>query len=455
VSELKTKTGSELLSGVGNVAKTNFRWILAGLIFVVYTIAAADRANIGVALPFIRKDFPMSNTEAGAIASAFLLGYSIFQMPAGFSYSKWGVRKIFSAAMIATSLFTGLIGSASSPLMMKLYRFGLGMSEAPLGVGIPATINRWYPPKEKCTVAGIYFAAAKFGPVIVPPLAAIIIMAFSWREIFYFFAIPGLILSVIWFWLVKNDPSESPFCNKAEVEYIKTEKVADKSATTDSAVCPDSLGWLDKIIIAKEIKPIDTTKGIFTSWNIIGVMLGFFFIIGIVNVILTWIPTYLMTVKKYPIMQMGIVASMPWIGGVVGNIIGGWMSDRLFKKRRKPTMLITAFTLIFATYALTFAPNDAVLLSILLFGLGVLLNIGYSAFVVYAMPMTSKEKYPIAYSFVNTGGQFGGACAPLLTGMILDKFNWDAVFIFMSVYAALCFLVLLTIIEPMEKDKTA
>ncbi len=454
MSNLKTNTGSEMLSEAKKLAKTNFRWILAGLIFVVYTIAAADRANIGVALPFIRKDFPMSNTEAGAIASAFLLGYSIFQMPAGFSFSKWGVRKIFSVALIATSLFTGLIGTASSPLMMKLYRFGLGMSEAPLGVGIPATINRWYPPKEKCTVAGIYFAAAKFGPVIVPPLAAIIIMAYSWREIFYFFAIPGFILSVIWYWLVKNDPSESPYCNKAEVEYIKTEKAADKSESCVKDTSHDSM-WLDKLIVVREIDPINTTKGIFTSWNIIGVMLGFFFIIGIVNVILTWIPTYLMSVKKYPIMQMGIVASMPWIGGVVGNIIGGWMSDRVFRKRRKPTMLITAFTLIFATYSLTFAPNDAVLLSVMLFVLGVLLNIGYSAFVVYAMPMTSKEKYPIAYSFVNTGGQFGGACAPLLTGLILDNFNWDAVFLFMAAYAALCFLVLLTIIEPFEKTKTA
>jgi ACS family glucarate transporter-like MFS transporter len=50
---------------------SHFRWVVVGLIFVIYTIAAADRANIGFALPFIRKEFAMSNTEAGALLSLF------------------------------------------------------------------------------------------------------------------------------------------------------------------------------------------------------------------------------------------------------------------------------------------------------------------------------------------------------------------------------------------------
>ena len=36
---------------------TNYRWIILGLIFVIYTIATADRANIGIAMPYIRKEF--------------------------------------------------------------------------------------------------------------------------------------------------------------------------------------------------------------------------------------------------------------------------------------------------------------------------------------------------------------------------------------------------------------
>lgn len=51
------------------------------MIFVIYAIAAADRANLGVAMPFIRKEFDMSNAEAGGLISLFLLAYALAQIP--------------------------------------------------------------------------------------------------------------------------------------------------------------------------------------------------------------------------------------------------------------------------------------------------------------------------------------------------------------------------------------
>lgn len=83
---------------------------------------------------------------------------------------------------------------------------------------------------------------------------------------------------------------------------------------------------------------------------------------------------------------------------------------------------------------------------------GIFLNLGYSAFMVYPMGLTSKEKYPIAMSIVNTGGQFGGAVAPLVVGFILDIFNWNTVFIFLSLCSLVTLIVLFTIVEPLTGD---
>lgn len=130
-------------------SKSHFRWVIGALIFIVYTVAAADRANLGVALPFLRKEFVMSNTEAGALASIFLFAYSLAQLPSGLAYTRFGIPRVFSLAMLATSLFTGLIGTASSLLMLKIYRFGLGLAEGPLPIGITSTINNWFPAREK------------------------------------------------------------------------------------------------------------------------------------------------------------------------------------------------------------------------------------------------------------------------------------------------------------------
>lgn len=435
--------------------QTRFRWVVALMIFLVYTVAAADRANLGMALPFMRKEFAMTNTEAGALASLFLLAYAIAQIPSGFIYSKFGVRSIFSFAMVATSAVTGLIGTAGSVATLKVYRFLLGLAEGPLPLGMTSTINHWFPAKEKGTATGIFLSAAKFGPVLVPPLCAWIVVAYGWREIFYIFAVPGVILSVIWYILVKNQPSESPYCSAAEQRYIESgEDQGGKGAQATAPKKEYTLVWLDKFVRAAKVAPLETKGEIFRSWNIWGAALGYFFMVAVMNVLLTWIPTYLITVKKFAILKMGIVAAAPWTGAIVGNMVGGWFSDKIINKRRKPNMMFTAFTSIFMMYSLIHAPNDPYLLAALMFVLGIFMNIGYSTYMVYPMGLTTKKSYPIACSVVNMSGQLGGAAAPLIAGMLLDKYSWDAVWMFLALCCILCLAVLFTIKDPVEDPLT-
>ena len=446
---------SDAVIPAGVEKMTKFRWVVALMIFLVYTVAAADRANLGMALPFMRKEFAMSNTEAGALSSLFLLAYGIAQIPSGFVFSKFGVHKIFSFAMVATSMATGMIGTAGSIFMLKVYRFILGLAEGPLPLGITSTINHWFPPSEKGTVTGIFLSAAKFGPVIVPPLCAWIVVAYGWREIFYVFAFPGILLSVVWYILVKNKPSESPHCSAAECQYIESGVEPIKTNQKEQLPKkPYNLVWLDKLVRAKKITPLATKEEIFRSWDIWGSALGYFFMVAIVNVLLTWIPTYLMTVKKFNILKIGMVAAAPWVGAVAGNLVGGWFSDKILNKRRKPNMMLTAFTTIFMMYSLINAPNDPYILSALLFMVGFMLNLGYSAYMVYPMGLTTKKAFPIACSVVNMSGQLGGAAAPLITGMLLDKYSWDAVWIFLAICSFLCLMTLFTIKEPVDDPLT-
>lgn len=430
-------------------SKSNFRWVIGALIFIVYTVAAADRANLGVALPFLRKEFVMSNTQAGALASIFLFAYSLAQLPSGLAYTRFGVPRVISLAMLATSVFTGLIGTAASLSMLKIYRFGLGLAEGPLPIGITSTINNWFPAREKGTMTGIFLAAAKFGPVLVPPVCAVIIHYWGWRYIFYIFALPGIILSVLWLMLVKNRPSESPHVSEEELEHINERPAADGKPIAQAHKRDFAL--LDRLIRTGPVKTVETSRDIFRSWNIMGSALGYFFMTAIVNVLLAWIPTYLISVKGYSIANMGLVAAAPWVGAVIGNLFGGMMTDRLLDKRRKPAMLISAFSTTIMMVVLINSPADPLLYGFLLLLTGVLLNIGYSTYMVYPMGMTSKKVYPMACAMVNTLGQLGGACAPLIAGLLLDNYSWSYVWLFMAGCSVLCFLTILTIKEPAQQ----
>lgn len=440
-------------NGINNSEKpSRFRWVVAGLFFLVYTVASADRANLGVALPFIREEYPMTNAEAGALLSIFLLAYALAQIPSGFASSKYGVRKIFSFSMIATSVFTALMGTVNSLIGFKICRFLLGIAEGPLPIGITSTINNWFPAREKGTATGIFLAAVKFGPVLVPPICVAIVAMWGWREIFYFFAIPGIILAIMWYFLVSNQPSESKYVNSKELEYITDE--ANNVITQKQQSAHRDFKTLDKLIRVTPVEPITTSKGLFRSWNVIGCSLGYSFQVGISMILLSWIPTYLVSVKNFSIMNMGFVAAAPWVGAIFGNLLGGILSDRFLGKRRKPGMMLSALATAGMMYALINSPNDPVLYAGLLFLTGTLISIGYSSYMVYPMGLASKKVFPVASSIVNTGGQLGGAAAPFLVGLLLDSYGWSQVFLSMAIASFVSFLILLTIQEPVPVTAT-
>lgn len=439
--------------------RSAYRWVVAGLIFSIYTIAAADRANLGVALPFIRKEFEMTNAEAGGLMSLFLLAYALAQIPAGLVFTRLGVSKVLPTAMIMTSVLTGLVGTAGSLLALKIYRFGLGLAEGPLPISMTTTINNWFPTREKGIASGIFLSAVKFGPVIVPPLCAVIISVWGWREVFYFFAIPGILLSIVWYFLVTDHPSKSRFVNQAELDYIADKTPAETSGQANVAPTVKADGaWLKKLdvlIRRREETPLETKRQVFRSWNIWGCATSYCFQLGVSSVLLAWIPTYLMTVKGFSVMNMGLVSAAPWVGAVLGNLFGGYCSDRLLGGRRKPGMLLSALGTSLMMYLLINSPADPLSYGLLLMLTGIVLSLGFSSYMTYPMALASKATFPVANSIVNMIGQLGAAATPFLTGLLLDSYGWNYVFSYLAIGSFISFVLLLTIAEPIPPKTTA
>ncbi|MCS3419744.1 sugar phosphate permease [Pseudomonas sp. BIGb0450] len=426
--------------------RSQYRWVVAALIFLIYTVAAADRANLGVALPFIRQEFEMSNAQAGGLVSLFLLAYALAQLPSGFAFGRFGVSRILPGAMVLTSLLTGLVGTASSLLALKLYRLGLGIAEGPLPISMTTTINNWFPAREKGTASGIFLSAVKFGPVIVPPLCAVIISVWGWREIFYFFAIPGIVLAVVWYFMVTDHPSRSRFVNKAELQYIVEDTAIAQTARVHKT--PAWVEKLDRVIRTRDEKPLETNRQVFRSWNVWGCATSYCFQLGVSSVLLAWIPTYLMTVKQFSIMNMGLVSAAPWVGAVLGNLLGGWCSDRLMGGRRKPGMLLSAVGTSLMMYLLINSPAEPLPYGLLLMLTGVVLSLGFSSYMVYPMGLTTKKTFPISNAIVNMIGQLGAAATPFITGLLLDNYGWNYVFAWLAIGSFISFIILLTIAEP-------
>lgn len=431
---------------------SQYRWCVMALIFVIFMVAQADRANIGFAIPFMQKEFDLTNTEVGIIISLFFAGYGFCQIPAGYLIRKTGIRFSYALGMILTSVFTFMMGRVDSVLHLKMLRTLIGVSEAPVVISSTVTINNWFPSKEKGTATGIFLAGSKFGPLLVPPICAWILLNYDWRHIFLFFSIPGIVLGVIWYLLVRNRPSESPFVNQQEADYIN--EVAPQSGEQKTAsrlkARPFKFGLIDRLIRTRRLTQLQTSKEIFSSWDIYGAAMGYMCMVGIVDgVLMSWLPKYLLQEHNFNIVNSALLASAPFAGNVLGNLFGGWLSDNVFGKRRKPLMLVSAFCTIIMMGFMLVAPHNQLALGALLFCIGFLLSLGYSAYSVYAMGRASKECYPVAYAIINMGGQIGAVCMPLIVGVLLDSYSWNAVFIALAIAAAVCLTVVLTIREPL------
>ncbi|EKK5268582.1 MFS transporter [Cronobacter dublinensis] len=427
---------------------TNYRFVVLALIFVVYAINYADRTNIGAVLPFIIDEFHINNFEAGAIASMFFLGYALTQIPAGFFIAKRGIRGMVALSVFGFSFFTWLMGTASSVFGLKIIRLGLGVAEGPCPVGLASTINKWFPAKEKATATGVYIAATMFAPIIVPPLAVWIAVTWGWRWVFYSFAIPGIVIAIAWYLLVRSSPGESRFVSQNEREFIESDRQENNTARENIDLHP-KFALLDKIIRVRPCEPIKTVKGLFTSRNILGDCLAYFMMVSVLYGLLTWIPLYLVKEKGFNFLSMGLVASMPCIGGFIGAIGGGYISDKLLGRRRKPTMMFTAIATMLMMLVMLNIAQSTTAVCIGLFMVGLCLNIGWPAFTAYGMAVADAKTYPIAASIINTGGNLGGFVSPMVAGFLLDTTgNFNAVFTYFGACAAVGLVVIALLDEP-------
>ena len=423
---------------------SRYRWYVMVTIFVGYLVCMADRSNIGALLPFIQDEFEISNTQSGLISSMFFLGYAVSQIPAGLIMGKTGTRKMVSWAIFAFSLITFLMGFTVTAVMLLVLRLLLGLTEGPAPVGMTSTINNWFPAKEKGTATGFYIASTQLAPMIVPPIVAAIALGWGWRSVFFVLAVPGFIMAIVWYLVVRNRPGDTNRVNDAERSLI-----ADRTVVATTQTEKPWMKKVDKLIRYREVPALDTNKKVLRSWNVWGDTLAYFFMNNVNYGMLTWIPLYLVTVRGYDFIQMGFVAASPAAGGLLGALIGGVVSDRVFHGRRKPTMILTAFATAIMMVVVLAVPQNTFLIAGSLMLTGFCLNIGWPMFTAYAMNITTGDTYPFTISVINSGGNLGGFFAPLIVGMLLDLTgsNYNVAFGYFVVVLIIALFVIFTLTE--------
>src|ERR1700744_774007 len=88
--------------------RTQVRFYLSFLLFVLSGVAFLDRTNISIAGLQISSEYGLGNQHLGWIFSAFLVGYAGFQIPAGWLAARFGPRRVLAFGVLWWGIATAL-----------------------------------------------------------------------------------------------------------------------------------------------------------------------------------------------------------------------------------------------------------------------------------------------------------------------------------------------------------
>ena len=289
----------------------------------------------------------------------------------------------------------------------------------------------WFPKQERGFIQGVTHCFSRLAVAVTPFVAVAIMSAFGWRWVFYSFALIGA-LWAIWFAIVyRNRPQEHPGVNAAELDYIRgTEDAAVHS--TDRQTVP----W----------------KRIMTSPNMWYIAAAYFCFFYGSFFYVTWFPTYLLEYRHLSLQSVGVLATIPLITAMIGDIAGGMLTDTLFKRTNRltfsrravaaPALLGAAVFLVPAATASS-ALTAIICLAASNFFLEMVLGPAWAVPMDVAGPSSGTVT-----GVMNMTGAVGASISPLVFGMLVQRGSWTAPFFVTAAVLILGALIWILLLNP-------
>jgi sugar phosphate permease len=392
------------------------RWLVLLLISLMYMITYMDRTGISIAAPAMAKEFGLSQTALGIVFSVFLWAYALGQIPLGSLADRLGPRLVLLIIVPFWSLMTAMTAIAGGIASLIVIRFVFGLAEAGAFPAATRAMQLWFPKAERGIVHGVTHSFSRFAVAVVPFIAVSIMVAFGWRWIFYVFGAAGLLWSVAFYFLYRNLPEEDAKVNQSELAQIRGR---------------DLDGAIKQVDLHQHVAP--PWRVIFCSANMWYIAAGYCCFYYGTYFFMTWFPTYLLEYRHLSLKSVGVLASLPLLAGMVGDIVGGTLTDTVYRKTGKlkfarrivaaPAMLASGACLIPA--AMTHSALTAILcLTASLFFLELVIS------PAWAVPMDVGGEFSGTVSGVmNMAGSLAASLSPIIFGALVQRGFWITPFV--------------------------
>lgn len=420
---------------------SGYRYIILVLLWLATFLNYLDRATLAVVKDDVQQQIGASETQMGFLLSAFAWSITLVIVLFGVLLQRYGARGMGTISLSGFSLMTGLTATVSSFPGLAFFRVGLGIFEAPTFPLNSNLVRNWFPRSQRARAVSFYMTGSFFGLAFAVPLLGWILSLFGfWQSVFLAAGLLGLMISTLWWALVRSTPEQCRWVRPRELQIIRGEPEAPPVIAPSR---PNAADWCSVLFGRRHI---GTYLGAFGTSTVV-----FFFI--------TWFPSYLKTQLGFDFTDGGgFGAALPYMAGMLGMLLSGVISDRLVRRgmspgqSRKVTVTVGLFgAAIVAVVPLLGPENTPLIMTVLC------LSFFFAGMANTAWLLATEIAQPRLLGL--TTGVYGfwanlfGAITPIVVGVILDASGGSYSLVFgyiaaAAIIGAASYLLLIDRVEP-------
>ncbi len=372
-------------------ARWNYGYTVLLLCWFGWIAIYLCRSVLAPVLPVISGEFGMTHAQGGMLETAYLIGYIVVKIPAGFVANRIGIKRTLVVGMVGYAVSTALNFLAAGFLHLFALRFLIGLFQ---GVHLPLAntlLSERFGDRQGRTI-GFHESGPNVGNSIAYPLTVAIASAWGWRYAFLLLSLPAFVLA------------------GATIVILRDERRLEKAkGMEDDGGSRTGLGgflWF--------LAPLALAHAVYNLC---------------LRSLLTFAPSFLVEFRGMSLGMAGFVSMLMPVAGFAAKVSSGFVAERIGRRNAicGATALSGAFIL-----ALAHISGEAPL-SVNFVALGLVLY-SFSP-VIYAsvtsgLPTRLKS---IGLGAVTMTGNIVGAFSTSLIGYLIDAKGYQATLTIVSV----------------------
>jgi OPA family glycerol-3-phosphate transporter-like MFS transporter/OPA family sugar phosphate sensor protein UhpC-like MFS transporter len=285
------------------------------------------RKNLSFAMPAMQSDLGITKADLGIFLTLHGLLYGVSRFVNGMWADRANARYFMVAGLLLSVCANVFFGFSSTVLLLGVAWMLNGWVQ---GMGFPPCcrlMTHWFRPERLASSMSIWNTSHSIGAALASVACGYFVLL-GWRWCFFGPAILCTVAGLLLFVMLRDTPT-SIGLPEITVEGAKPGDHEDRS----------SAGY--KAFVKHQV---------FLNPNIWWISLANFFVYILRFAILDWGPTLLKEMKHFPVQQSGWMVGAFEVSGIVGMLLAGWLTDRVFQGRGARTCV---FCMIGACTALT------------------------------------------------------------------------------------------------------